>query len=55
MIRASRKRLGISAQDLAERAGVARNTIIGLETGKRATHPAICEAIERALRELEQG
>jgi DNA-binding XRE family transcriptional regulator len=48
-IRIARTRRGWSVADLAEKAGVNRNTLTALELGKRSTTIAVCVAVLWAL------
>ncbi len=45
----ARAGLGITAEDLAERAGVSKATISDFELGKRAPYPHTVAAIRAAL------
>jgi transcriptional regulator with XRE-family HTH domain len=47
--RAARGWLGWSQQDLAERAGIAKNTVYGFERGQRALTPNNLAALRRAI------
>ncbi|MGC2409829.1 MAG: helix-turn-helix transcriptional regulator [Methyloceanibacter sp.] len=48
-MRAARGLLNWTVRDLAERAGVHRNTVSNIETGAYAGAPETLEAIRRAL------
>jgi transcriptional regulator with XRE-family HTH domain len=48
-IRVARIRRGWSVADLADKAGVNRNTLTGLELGKRSTTVAVCVTVLWAL------
>jgi transcriptional regulator with XRE-family HTH domain len=53
-IRARRVSLGISAKELALRAGVDRGTLAALEAGEERVRDSTFGAVERALETLEQ-
>jgi transcriptional regulator with XRE-family HTH domain len=53
-IRARRVSLGISAKELALRAGVDRGTLAALEAGEERVRDSTFGAVERALDALEQ-
>ncbi len=48
-VRSWRERRALTQQELAERAGVARRTIVALETTGRRAHPATLRALAAAL------
>ena len=48
-LRELRVSAGLSQRALAQRAGVAANTIVGIETGGRLSHPATRKRIADAL------
>jgi len=48
-LRAWREHRTLTQQELADRAGVARRTVVGLETGGRRPHPATLRALASAL------
>ena len=48
-VRAARGLLNWTVRDLAEKAGVHRNTITNIETGRYAGDPETLSAIQRAL------
>jgi len=48
-IRAWREHRTLTQQELADRAGVSRRTVVGLETGARRPHPTTLRALASAL------
>jgi len=48
-LRAWREHRTLTQQELANRAGVARRTIVGLEAGSRRPHPSTLRALAAAL------
>ena len=49
-LRAWREYRALTQQGLAERAGVARRTVVALETGPQRPHPATVRALAAALK-----
>lgn len=48
-LRAWREYRALTQQELADRAGVARRTVVALETGPQRPHPATVRALAAAL------
>ncbi len=49
LLRLFRLRAGLTQQELADRAGVSRRTVVGLEAGSHRPHSATVRALAAAL------
>lgn len=53
-VRARREQMGLNVTDMAKEAGVSRDTLSDLESGKRAPHPSTLAKVVEALTRLEE-